>query len=62
MTDGQDEIDADTACCKECGAINVGFYLDELVQCGCPSCGSHDLMTYQEYSDDFDDYLREIGG
>ena len=31
MTDGQDEIDADTACCKECGAINVGFYLDELV-------------------------------
>lgn len=49
------ELEDDTACCDECGSINLGHSVDELNECGCPECGSHQLRGYAEWVEDLPD-------
>ena len=53
------ELDDDTACCDECGAINLGHSVDELNECGCPECGSHQLRAYAEWVEDLPDVTED---
>ena len=53
------ELDDDTACCDDCQEINLGFTVSELVECGCPVCGSHNIRPYEEWVSDLPDVTED---
>lgn len=46
------DISDDTCCCYQCGAINIGFTLEECETC--PECGAYDIAAYEDVCHEVD--------